>query len=122
MKKMVWNRVAVVFVILFLAIIILSVFYRPVNVRYAPIALGSGSGIVQLYHPADLNLDSAVSLNEFTNYSSHFKLGKSWPTLPSPPNANYYSRAYLLLKRGLATQGAYNYNASSSCPACFVSR
>ena len=70
------------------------------------------------YHPADTSNDLTLDADEFTAYNRNFKLQESWPVPPSPPTADYYTRALYILKLG----GNYNYNQSVACPLCWTIR
>ena len=71
----------------------------------------------QLYHPADTNGNSGVSLNEATGYAAAFLNGASWPTPPTPPTLNYATRSAYLFLHGQT----YTEDSSKTPPLNWVS-
>ena len=51
-------------------------------------------------HPADLNRDWRLTINEVTGYGGAWKNGSQWPNEPNPISINYLTRAGAIWKGG----------------------
>lgn len=70
-------------------------------------------------HPADNNtLDLRIGIDEFTSYYRSFKLSLPWSTGPSPPDANYYTKARQVFKLGEVYW--FNESCTTAWPGCWI--
>ncbi len=65
-----------------------------------------------LFHPADLNNNLRIEINELTAYGAAWKAGTAWSRPPNPIDINYVTNAGLIWKLG----EAYHYDASKTPP------
>jgi parallel beta-helix repeat protein len=63
-------------------------------------------------HPADINNDYRMAINEVTAYGAAWKTGQTWPTPPNPIPIEYVTNAVYLWKMG----EVYHYDGSASPP------
>ncbi len=71
-----------------------------------------------LYHPADVNKDLLISMDEMTAYGAAWKKGTVWSIAPNPIPVDYVIRAATLWKKG----GKYKIDCTAgTCPLCWVS-
>jgi len=66
-------------------------------------------------HPADINSDNIITLEEYTTYGDHWRNGYTWTTDPNPIPIDYVTRAGFLLESG----GNYK-NVGGGKPGCWV--
>jgi hypothetical protein len=64
------------------------------------------------HHPADLNLDLRIQLDEVTAYGAAWKRGTTWPFEPNPIPIDYLTRAGALWRNG--ERYAFDANAASA--------
>ena len=67
-----------------------------------------------LFHPADLNHDWVISLEEYTNYATAWKNSQTWSVAPAQIAADYVTRAGYLQNLG----GTYH-NDGAGAPLCW---
>jgi hypothetical protein len=67
-------------------------------------------------HPADLNADFSISINEYSAYYSAYAQSKPWPIPPSPIPGSYATNATVIWKTG----GIYHADPGLSPPNCWV--
>jgi hypothetical protein len=68
-------------------------------------------------HPADLDMDFQMLINEVTGYGAAWKRGDPWDPPPSPIDINYVTRAGYLWRSG----ESYRREPSvPECPLCWV--
>jgi hypothetical protein len=67
-------------------------------------------------HPADVNADFRMVLNEVTGYAGAWKAGDEWPTGPNPIPLSYVTRAGFLWTHG----EVYGFDGSLEPPRCWV--
>ncbi len=65
-----------------------------------------------LFHPADLNNNLRIEINELTAYGAAWKAGTAWSRPPNPIDINYVTNAGLIWKLG----EIYHYDASKTPP------
>lgn len=65
-----------------------------------------------LFHPADLNNNLRIEINELTAYGAAWKAGTTWSRPPNPIDINYVTNAGLIWKLG----EIYHYDASKTPP------
>ncbi len=71
-----------------------------------------------LYHPADVNKDFLISMDEMTAYGAAWKKGTPWSIAPNPIPVDYVIRAATLWKKG----GKYKIDFTAGAyPLCWVS-
>lgn len=61
---------------------------------------GTGSIENSVSHPADVNSDLRLAINEATGYGAAWKRGESWTLPPNPVPVNYVTRAGFLWRNG----------------------
>jgi predicted outer membrane repeat protein len=67
-----------------------------------------------VFHPADLNHDWVISLDEYTNYATAWKNSQAWSVAPPQIPADYVTRAGYLQNLG----GTYH-NDGAGAPLCW---
>jgi len=68
------------------------------------------------FHPADVNGDWRLTIDELTAYCAAWKKGAVWPNPPTVIPINYITNAGLLWKVG----EFYHYDATKTAPDCWV--
>jgi hypothetical protein len=69
------------------------------------------------FHPADINTNSAITLQEVTGYAYAWKRGALWPIPPNPIPVDYVTRAALIWRRG----EAYRFDPNRGpAPLCWI--
>jgi len=82
-------------------------------------ATGGSSSIdkcTALPHPADLDMNFSMVINEVTAYGAAWKTGATWPVAPNPIPIDYLTRAGYLWKQG----EVYHYDALATPPLCWT--
>ena len=51
-------------------------------------------------HPADVNGDNSISMDEFNNYNEAWRANDTWPVAPSQIPVDFVTRAGYLLQKG----------------------
>ena len=69
-------------------------------------------------HPADVNNDWVITLDEVTNYAASWKAGASWPKAPNPIHIDYVTRCGYLQK---LHAGKYE-NKGGGKPLCWETK
>ena len=67
------------------------------------------------YHPADMNEDWAIDIDEVTAYGAAWKRGDTWPAPPNPIPIDYVTNAGMLWKFG----ETYYYESEEWPPQCW---
>ncbi|MBS1811226.1 MAG: hypothetical protein JST84_23890 [Acidobacteria bacterium] len=65
-----------------------------------------------VFHPADLNDNLKIEINELTAYGAAWKAGTTWSRAPNPIDINYLTNAGLIWKTG----EVYHYDGTKSPP------
>ncbi|MEI6125873.1 MAG: choice-of-anchor Q domain-containing protein [Pseudomonadota bacterium] len=80
--------------------------------------LGAYEHCINECHPADLNNDWVITLDEVNNYASAWKSGTVWPKAPNPIHIDYVTRCGYLQK---LNSGNYE-NKGGGKPLCWESK
>jgi hypothetical protein len=67
-------------------------------------------------HPADINNDWRITIDEITAYGAAWKRGTAWPTGPSPILIDYLTNAGAMWKNG----ERYRYDSTKNPPLCWI--